>query len=264
MINRLVEPTSGRILLAGEDVTRADAVTLRRRIGYVIQQGGLFPHRTVADNVATVPKLLGWERARIRRRVTDLLDLVGLAPAQYADRFPHELSGGQQQRVGVARALGADPPVLLMDEPFGALDPITRARLQDEFVRLQGELAKTVVFVTHDLHEAVQLGDRIALLRPGGVLEQYDTPVAVLGRPVSPFVAGSVGGDRAIQLLSVLPVSAAPLEPIVASSNGPSSTGPSITTTHRRARRRRARGRVAHDDGRARRASRSHGGVTRP
>ncbi|MEY2565723.1 MAG: osmoprotectant transport system ATP-binding protein [Actinomycetota bacterium] len=212
MINRLVEPTSGAILVDGVDVTKADPVQLRRGMGYVIQQIGLFPHQTVADNVATVPRLLGWDRARISSRVGELLELVGLEPAQYAKRYPAELSGGERQRVGVARALGADPPVLLMDEPFGAIDPITRDRLQAEFLRLQAELHKTIVFVTHDIEEAVRLGDRIAILREGGKLEQYDTPAQVLGRPASPFVASFVGADRGLKRLSVTPIAAAELE----------------------------------------------------
>jgi osmoprotectant transport system ATP-binding protein len=212
MVNRLIEPTSGRIYLDGEDVTHGDPVKLRRRIGYVIQQVGLFPHQTIADNVATVPRLLGWDKARTRARVTELLELVGLEPAQYAKRYPSELSGGQRQRVGVARALAADPPVLLMDEPFGAIDPITRDRLQSEFLRLQAELHKTIVFVTHDVEEAVRMGDRIAILREGGVLEQYDTPAEVLGRPASPFVASFVGADRGLKRLSVTPINPADLE----------------------------------------------------
>ena len=212
MINRLIEPSSGRIYLAGDDVTGADPVQLRRRIGYVIQHVGLFPHLNVADNVATVPRLLGWDKARIRARVDELLELVGLAPAQYRGRYPHQLSGGQRQRVGVARALGVDPPVLLMDEPFGAIDPITRDRLQGEFLRLQAEVGKTVVFVTHDIDEAVRLGDRIAVLREGGVLEQYAPPADVLGRPASPFVAGFVGADRGLKRLSVIPIDVSALE----------------------------------------------------
>ncbi|HJV09063.1 MAG TPA: ATP-binding cassette domain-containing protein, partial [Acidimicrobiales bacterium] len=188
MVNRLIEPTSGRIFLDGDDVTGADPVELRRRIGYVIQQVGLFPHLNVADNVATVPRLLKWDKERTRKRVDELLDLVGLDPSRYRRRYPHQLSGGQRQRVGVARALGVDPPVLLMDEPFGAIDPITRDRLQGEFLRLQGEVGKTILFVTHDLDEAVRLGDRIAVLREGGVLEQYAPPAEILGRPASPFV----------------------------------------------------------------------------
>ena len=218
MINRLVEPTSGRILLEGRDVTHGDPVELRRRIGYVIQQVGLFPHLTIAENVATVPKLLGWDRARVRARVVELLELVGLPPRSFAKRYPHQLSGGQRQRVGVARALGADPPVLLMDEPFGAIDPITRARLQDEFLRLQREVRKTIVFVTHDLEEAVHLGDRIAILAEGGVLAQYDTPAAILGRPASAFVADFVGSDRGLKRLGVTPIDVGGLEtpPVVA------------------------------------------------
>ena len=206
MINRLIEPTSGRILLAGDDVTHVDPVELRRRIGYVIQQVGLFPHLTIAQNVATVPKLLGWDRARVKARVGELLELVGLPPRTFAKRYPNQLSGGQRQRVGVARALGADPPVLLMDEPFGAIDPITRGRLQDEFLRLQREVRKTIVFVTHDIEEAVHLGDRIAILTEGGVLAQHDTPAAILGAPASPFVADFVGADRGLKRLSVTPI----------------------------------------------------------
>jgi osmoprotectant transport system ATP-binding protein len=214
MINRLVEPTSGRVLLDGQDVAAVDPVQLRRRMGYVIQQIGLFPHQTVADNVATVPRLLGWDRTRVRARVVELLELVGLPPAQFSSRYPHQLSGGQRQRVGVARALGADPPVLLMDEPFGAIDPITRHRLQDEFLRLQRAVRKTVVFVTHDVDEAVKLGDRIAVLADGGHLAQYDTPARVLGQPASPFVADFVGSDRGVKQLAVTPIDAASLAPL--------------------------------------------------
>jgi len=203
MINRLVEPTSGRIFIDDDDVTKVDPVVLRRRIGYVIQHVGLFPHLSVAANVATVPRLMGWDRQRSRARVDELLELVGLDPTVFRDRYPHQLSGGQRQRVGVARALGVDPPVLLMDEPFGAIDPISRDRLQQEFLRLQSEVRKTVVFVTHDIDEAVRLGDRIAILREGGVLEQYASPADVLGRPASPFVADFVGADRGLKRLSV-------------------------------------------------------------
>jgi len=213
MINRLVEPSAGRILLDDEDVTHGDPVKLRRRMGYVIQQVGLFPHETVAQNVATVPRLLGWDRQKVRARVDELLELVGLDPAEYRQRYPDQLSGGQRQRVGVARALAADPPVLLMDEPFGAIDPIARDRLQAEFLRLQDELKKTVVFVTHDIDEAVRLGDRIAVFRDGGVLEQYDTPANILGRPANEFVAGFVGGDRGLKRLSVTPIDVSGLEP---------------------------------------------------
>jgi osmoprotectant transport system ATP-binding protein len=203
MINRLIEPTSGRIEVGGRDVLSMDPVELRRRIGYVIQQVGLFPHQTIADNVGTVPRLLGWKSARRRQRVDELLDLVGLEPGTYRHRYPHQLSGGQRQRVGVARALGADPQVLLMDEPFGAIDPITRERLQDEFLRLQRDLRKTVVFVTHDVEEAVKLGDRIAVLEVGGLLAQHDTPAEILGNPASEFVADFVGADRALKRLKV-------------------------------------------------------------
>jgi osmoprotectant transport system ATP-binding protein len=212
MVNRLIEPTAGRIYLDGEDVTGVDPVTLRRRIGYVIQQVGLFPHQTVAANVGTVPKLLGWNRAKVRDRVNELLELVGLDPATYRDRYPAQLSGGQRQRAGVARALAADPPVLLMDEPFGAIDPVTRTRLQDEFLRLQDTVRKTIVFVTHDVEEAVKMGDRIAILEVGGVLAQYDTPAEVLGNPASDFVADFVGADRALKRLKVTPIDPASLE----------------------------------------------------
>jgi len=203
MINRLIEPSSGRVLLDGEDVTHGDPVALRRRMGYVIQQVGLFPHQDIAANIGTVPRLLGWKRDRIDARVDELLELVGLDPADYRTRYPAQLSGGQRQRVGVARALAADPPVLLMDEPFGAIDPVTRGRLQDEFLRLQDEVRKTVVFVTHDIEEAVKLGDRIAILDVGGILQQYDTPAEVLGNPASPMVADFVGSDRGLKRLKV-------------------------------------------------------------
>jgi osmoprotectant transport system ATP-binding protein len=206
MINRLIEPSSGRILIDGVDVLKLDPVQLRRGIGYVIQQGGLFPHRRISDNVATVPRLLGWEKSRVEARVHELLELVGLDPAQYGRRFPHELSGGERQRVGVARALGGDPPVLLMDEPFGAVDPVTRQRLQQQFLDLQAALKKTIVFVTHDIEEAARLGDRIAVLSKGGVLEQYDTPAEILGRPATPFVADFVGSDRGVRRLAVMSI----------------------------------------------------------
>ncbi|MEW2385614.1 ATP-binding cassette domain-containing protein [Micromonospora sp. NPDC047707] len=220
MVNRLIEPTGGRILLGGEDVTRVDPVRLRRRIGYVIQNVGLFPHQTVSANVATVPHLLGWPRERRRRRVTELLELVGLDAAQFGHRYPHELSGGQRQRVGVARALAADPVVLLMDEPFSAVDPIVRTRLQEEFLRLQAEVRKTIVLVTHDLDEAVRLGNRIAVLSQGGRLEQYDTPAAVLGAPATPFVREFVGADRGIRRLAVTPVTREAVEPLPTAVDG--------------------------------------------
>ncbi|MCL3995622.1 betaine/proline/choline family ABC transporter ATP-binding protein [Streptomyces lavenduligriseus] len=211
MVNRLVEPTSGRILVDGRDVAGVDPVRLRRRIGYVIQQVGLFPHRTVLDNTATVPALLGWKRARARARAAELLDLVGLDPKTYGPRYPHQLSGGQRQRVGVARALAADPPVLLMDEPFGAVDPVVREQLQDEFLRMQAEVRKTVLLVTHDIEEAVRLGDRIAVYGQGRV-EQFDTPGAVLGAPATPYVASFVGADRGLKRLSVTAIEPDDLE----------------------------------------------------
>ncbi len=212
MINRLIEPTAGRIVIDGQDIRSMDLRLLRRNIGYVIQAVGLFPHQSVRRNVATVPNLLGWDKARTAARVDDLLGLVGLEPSRYGDRYPHQLSGGQRQRVGVARALAADPPVLLMDEPFGAVDPIARDKLQEEFLALQSVVAKTVVMVTHDVDEAVRLGDRIAVMREGGYLEQYDTPAAVLGRPVNSFVADFVGSDRLIKLMAVSPIDPSHLE----------------------------------------------------
>ncbi|CAL2073810.1 glycine betaine/carnitine/choline/choline ABC transporter (ATP-binding protein) [Streptomyces murinus] len=202
MVNRLIEPTSGRISVDGEDIAAVDPVRLRRRIGYVIQQVGLFPHRTVLDNTATVPALLGWKRAKARARAAELLDLVGLDPKTYGPRYPEQLSGGQRQRVGVARALAADPPVLLMDEPFGAVDPVVREQLQDEFLRMQAAVRKTVLLVTHDIEEAVRLGDRIAVYGQGRI-EQFDTPGAVLGAPATPYVASFVGADRGLKRLSV-------------------------------------------------------------
>jgi osmoprotectant transport system ATP-binding protein len=206
MVNRLIEPTRGRILLGDEDVTHTDPVALRRRMGYVIQHVGLFPHLTVRQNVATVPRLLGWPRARTESRVEELLDLVGLEPTRYGKRYPNELSGGQRQRVGVARALAGDPVVLLMDEPFSAVDPIARARLQDEFRRLQATVGKTIIFVTHDVDEAVRLGDRIAVFSDGGKLEQYAPPAELLAKPANDFVAEFVGADRGIKRLSVTPL----------------------------------------------------------
>ncbi|MER7762967.1 ATP-binding cassette domain-containing protein [Streptomyces sp. NPDC097619] len=212
MVNRLIEPTSGRILLAGEDIAAADPVELRRRIGYVIQQVGLFPHKTVLENTATVPRLLGTGRAKARARAAELLELVGLDPAVYGDRYPEQLSGGQRQRVGVARALAADPPVLLMDEPFGAVDPVVRERLQNEFLALQRTVRKTILLVTHDLEEAVRLGDRMAVYGHG-TIEQFAAPAAVLAAPATDYVAGFVGSDRGLKRLAVTGVSEADLEP---------------------------------------------------
>jgi osmoprotectant transport system ATP-binding protein len=210
MINRLIEPTEGRIFVNGEDVTQADPVQLRRHIGYVIQNVGLFPHMTIAENIAAVPNLLGWDQARIRTRTAELLDLVGLDPKEMLNRYPRQLSGGQRQRIGVARALAADPAVLLMDEPFGAIDPIARARLQDEFRQILSRVRKTVVLVTHDLDEAIRLGDRIAIMRDGRIV-QYDTPDAILSKPANDFVSNFVGVDRAIKRLSLFSVADAAL-----------------------------------------------------
>lgn len=203
MINRLVEPTAGRILLGDEDVTNIDGDQLRRRIGYVIQAGGLFPHMSVATNIALVPKMLNWDADRIDQRVDELLELVSLDPGVYRDRYPRELSGGQQQRIGVARALAADPPVLLMDEPFGAVDPITRQRLQDELIGIQHELKKTIVIVTHDFDEAVKLGDRIAILDEGARVVQYDTPDRILGEPADEFVENFIGSGAGLKQLGL-------------------------------------------------------------
>jgi osmoprotectant transport system ATP-binding protein len=203
MVNRLIDVTEGQILIDGRDVTSMDQTELRRGIGYVIQHVGLFPHMNVAANVATVPRLLGWDRARVRARVRELLELVGLDPDEDADRYPGQLSGGQRQRVGLARALAADPPVMLMDEPFGALDPITRDRLQNEFLRLHRQIRKTVIFVTHDIDEAIKMGDKIAILREGGVLAQYASPAEILASPADDFVAQFVGADRALKRLAL-------------------------------------------------------------
>jgi osmoprotectant transport system ATP-binding protein len=202
LINKMIEPTGGKIELMGRDVTHMDSVELRRGIGYVIQQIGLFPHLTIAENIATVPRLLGWDEVKISHRVDELLALIALEPATYRHRFPRDLSGGQKQRVGVARALAADPPVMLMDEPFGAIDPITRLHLQDEFLGIQQRLKKTIVFVTHDLDEAIRMGDRIALLKDGKVV-QYDTPEVILAQPANKFVEEFVGQDRALKRLSL-------------------------------------------------------------
>ena len=203
IVNRLIEPTSGRIIVEGQDVTRADPVELRRRIGYVIQQVGLFPHMTIAENVATVPQLLGWPADRTAKRVEEMLSLVGLEPGQFLGRHPRHLSGGQRQRVGVARALAADPPVLLMDEPFGAVDPIVRAGLQGELLAILRRLAKTVIFVTHDIDEAVRMGDLIAIMKDGRLV-QCDSPERLLLQPVDAFVAGFVGADRALKRLALI------------------------------------------------------------
>jgi len=230
MVNRLIEPTAGRILLDGEDAAARDLAELRRGIGYVIQQVGLFPHETIAENVATVPRLLGWPVARRRERAEELLGLVGLDPATYAKRYPAQLSGGERQRVGVARALAADPPIMLMDEPFGAVDPIVRERLQDEFLRLQEMLAKTILFVTHDIDEAIKMGDLVAVLADGGVLAQFGPPAEILANPASPFVARFVGSDRGLKRLSLSRV--ADLELLVPVTAREGGVG---TDEHRRA-----------------------------
>jgi osmoprotectant transport system ATP-binding protein len=212
MINRMIEPTGGRIWIDGRDTAGMNASELRRGIGYVIQQAGLFPHRTIAANIATVPLLLGWDKKRARSRALELLERVGL-PASFAHRYPSQLSGGQQQRVGVARALAADPPVMLMDEPFSAVDPVVREQLQDEFLRLQGELGKTIVFVTHDIDEAIKLGDQVAVLRVGGKLAQLAAPAHLLAHPIDDFVADFVGRDRGYRGLGFQSVPELPLEP---------------------------------------------------
>jgi osmoprotectant transport system ATP-binding protein len=203
LINRLIEPTSGRILLDGEDVTRANPDQLRRRMGYVIQQIGLFPHQTIFDNIATVPRMLRWPDDRVRARVDALIEVVGMDPSRYRHRYPKELSGGQRQRVGVARALAADPPIMLMDEPFGAVDPITRERLQNEFLRLQEEIRKTIVFVTHDIDEAIKMGDRIAILRDRSIIAQYDTPEQILAAPGDGFVEDFIGAGASLKRLNL-------------------------------------------------------------
>ncbi|MEU9015469.1 ABC transporter ATP-binding protein [Streptomyces sp. NPDC048479] len=204
MVNRLIEPTSGRITMNGEDLLSLNPHELRRRIGYVIQQIGLFPHMSIADNVALVPRMLGWGKRRTAERVDELLDLVGLEPGRFRSRYPRQLSGGQQQRVGVIRALAADPPVMLMDEPFGATDPITRERLQNEFLALQRRLRKTIIFVTHDFEEALRLGDRIAVLGERSRIVQYDTPDGILAEPADDYVRSFVGGQAAIKRLGLI------------------------------------------------------------
>jgi len=220
MVNRLIEPTSGRILIDGQDIGRQDPIALRRGIGYVIQHTGLFPHQKVGDNVAVVPRLLGWDAKRRRERTDELLTLVGLEPARYRDRYPSQLSGGERQRVGVARALAADPPVMLMDEPFGAVDPIVRERLQNEFLRLQEQLAKTILFVTHDIDEAIKMGDLVAVMQRGGILAQFGSPDDILAKPASDFVARFVGADRGLKRLSLARVRDLQLLPVVTAREG--------------------------------------------
>jgi osmoprotectant transport system ATP-binding protein len=220
MVNRLIEPSSGRILIDGADIAARDVTELRRGIGYVIQQVGLFPHQTVAQNVATVPRLLGWSAQRQRERSDELLALVGLEPGAYRDRFPSQLSGGERQRVGVARALAADPPVLLMDEPFGAVDPIVRERLQNELLRLQEDLAKTILFVTHDIDEAIKMGDLVAVMQQGGRIAQIGAPSVLLAEPASDYVARFVGADRGLKRLSLHRVGDLELTPALTAEAG--------------------------------------------
>jgi osmoprotectant transport system ATP-binding protein len=219
MVNRLIPFDSGEIRIDGRSIFDLPVVELRRGIGYVIQQIGLFPHMSVGENIGTVPRLLGWPKAKIRARSDELLELVGLEAAD-ASRYPSQLSGGQRQRVGLARALAADPPLLLMDEPFGALDPITRFRLQTELRRLHREVGKTVIFVTHDIDEAIQMGDRIAILREGGVLAQYDTPDAILAHPADDFVKQFIGEDRALRRLALRTLETVAVEPVPAGATG--------------------------------------------
>jgi osmoprotectant transport system ATP-binding protein len=218
MVNRMTEITAGDILLDGRSVRERKPAELRREIGYVIQQVGLFPHQTIGQNVATVPQLLGWDKERIRRRIDELLEMVALDPAEYRDRYPAQLSGGQRQRVGVARALAVDPPLMLMDEPFGAIDPINRVRLQNEFLRLQEQIRKTVVFVTHDIDEALKMGDRIAVMKDGGVLAQYATPQELLESPADEFVEDFVGADRGLKELALHRIRELELGPVRAGS----------------------------------------------
>jgi len=220
MVNRLIEPTSGRILIDKVDAATRELTELRRSIGYVIQQVGLFPHQTISENVATVPRLLGWPKSRLRERSEELLGLVGLDPTKYRDRFPSQLSGGERQRVGVARALAADPPIMLMDEPFGAVDPIVRDRLQNEFLRLQETIAKTILFVTHDIDEAIKMGDLVAVFQTGGILAQFGTPLEILAAPASEFVARFVGQDRGLKRLSLLRVADISLQAAVTARPG--------------------------------------------
>jgi osmoprotectant transport system ATP-binding protein len=223
MVNRLIEPSDGSILIDGHDVLQEEPTALRRRIGYVIQQVGLFPHQTIADNVATVPRLLGWPAERIAARTEELLALVGLDPSRFARRYPAQLSGGERQRVGVARALAAEPPVMLMDEPFGAVDPIVRDRLQNEFLRIQRDQGTTVLFVTHDIDEAIKLGDRVAVMRSGRLV-QFAAPGELLAHPANDFVAEFVGSDRGLKRLGLLTVGGADLDPSIARSSLPPNT----------------------------------------
>jgi len=230
LVNRLISLTSGDITIDGVSINDLDPVELRRGIGYVIQQIGLFPHMTIEANVATVPRLVGWDKSRIRERARELLELVGLDPEEYAKRYPSQLSGGQRQRVGLARAMAADPPLMLMDEPFGAIDPITRERLQNDFLRLHREVRKTVIFVTHDIDEAIKMGDRICILRQGGKLAQYDTPANILANPADEFVADFVGADRGLKRLGLVTLADVDLLPApAANGHRRPEAGPDMT-----------------------------------
>ena len=226
LVNRMIDLTSGEILIDGNGVTNRKPADLRREIGYVIQNVGLFPHLNIINNIGTVPRLLGWDKKRIRDRAHELLELIGL-PAEMGKRYPSQLSGGQRQRIGVARALAADPPLMLMDEPFGAIDPINRENLQNQFLRLQQELRKTIVFVTHDIDEAIKMGDRIAILKEGGELIQYDTPDAILASPANDFVAAFVGEDRGLKRLALTQLRNIELQ----DADGAAGSGPSVPIT---------------------------------
>ncbi|MFD5118078.1 ABC transporter ATP-binding protein [Streptomyces sp. NPDC058385] len=230
LVNRLTELTSGDILIDGRSIRDQDVIELRRSIGYVIQQAGLFPHMTIEENIATVPQVLGWKRSRTADRVRELLELVGLPHKEYADRYPAQLSGGQRQRVGIARALAADPPIMLMDEPFGALDPVTREHMQDEFLRLHEQVRKTTLFVSHDIDEAVRMGDRVAILAKGGRLLQYDSPERILREPADDYVARFVGTDRGLKALTLRSLGELKLDPATGDDEASLSTGDTLRT----------------------------------
>ncbi|MFF1397448.1 ABC transporter ATP-binding protein [Streptomyces sp. NPDC058287] len=230
LVNRLTELTSGDIRIDGRSIRDQDVIELRRSIGYVIQQAGLFPHMTIEENIATVPQVLGWKRSRTADRVRELLELVGLPHKEYADRYPAQLSGGQRQRVGIARALAADPPIMLMDEPFGALDPVTREHMQDEFLRLHEQVRKTTLFVSHDIDEAVRMGDRVAILAKGGRLLQYDSPERILREPADDYVARFVGTDRGLKALTLRSLGELKLDPATGDDEASLRTGDTLRT----------------------------------
>ncbi|MFD4647351.1 ABC transporter ATP-binding protein [Streptomyces sp. NPDC058441] len=230
LVNRLTELTSGDIRIDGRSIREQDVIELRRSIGYVIQQAGLFPHMTIEENIATVPQVLGWKRSRTADRVRELLELVGLPHKEYADRYPAQLSGGQRQRVGIARALAADPPIMLMDEPFGALDPVTREHMQDEFLRLHEQVRKTTLFVSHDIDEAVRMGDRVAILAKGGRLLQYDSPERILREPADDYVARFVGTDRGLKALTLRSLGELKLDPATGDDEASLRTGDTLRT----------------------------------